>query len=123
MNEQTKTTRLTKEQKPWRESINVLKAFAEKLGLTVELRNPSCPEYQLARLTCDGVRLIAYPHKTTAGNHHVRIRNEHSKNVAKATEIMKALWWRNNWVEKKGFCGFEIKNFPEMTISEAIYGK
>ena len=43
--------------------------------------------------------------------------------LAKATEIMKALWWRNNWIEKKGFCGFEIKNFPEMTISEAIYGK
>ena len=120
---ESKTTKLTKDQKKWSESIRMLKSFAEKLGFEIELRNPCAPEYQLARLTCKGVRLVAYPHRTTAGNYHIRIRNEQSKDIAKATEIMKAIWWRNNWIEKKGFCGFEIKNFPEMTISEAIYGK
>jgi hypothetical protein len=110
--------KLTKAQKEWATEIGILRAFAEKDGLTVELRNPEAPEYQLARLTCDGVRLIAYPHRTTAGNYHIRIRNENSKDRAKAQTIMEHMYWGNNWVEGKGYCGFEVKEFPTKPYHE-----
>ena len=65
MTDSKTTPRLTKAQKEWATEIGMLQAFAEKDGMAVELRNPEAPEYQLARLTCEGVRLVAYPHQTT----------------------------------------------------------
>lgn len=102
--------RLTKEQAKWKHSIEWLTSFAEREGMAIELRNPSHPEYQIARLTCDGVRLVAYPHTVSSTlNQHCRVRNENSNDKEKAAAIMARLDWRNNWVDGKGFIGMKIK--------------
>lgn len=80
---------LTKEQKKWSVEIAILREFAEREGLSVELRNPVHPEYQIARLTGEGVRLVVYPHTVSSTrNRHARVRNENSKDKSKAESIL-----------------------------------
>jgi hypothetical protein len=81
---------LLKARKEWSDTIALVQQFAAEHHLTVELRNPSAPEYQIARLTGEGVRLIVYPHQQTNGTRHARIRSENSADVAKAETLMVA---------------------------------
>lgn len=52
------------------------------------------------KLEAAGVTIVFYPHKTTAGHTHIRIRNENSKDINLAAEIM----WHLNKV------GFPVNN-------------
>lgn len=86
---ETAIPKLTKHQKPWKDEIAMLYAIAEREGLSIELRNPVAPEYQIARLTCDGVCIVVYPHTTRSTfNQHARVRDENSKDKEKAEAIM-----------------------------------
>lgn len=38
------------------------------------------------------VRIVFYPHRTTAMNHHLRIRDEHSKDPARFKELVARLY-------------------------------
>lgn len=38
-----------------------------------------------------GVRLVFYPHRTSAGNYHIRIRSSNSKDAALADRLMREL--------------------------------
>ncbi len=49
-------------------------------------------DYQAFTYKSDDVSLVFYPHKTTAGNHHIRVRNQNSKNKDKAYQLMKSLY-------------------------------
>lgn len=80
---------LNKARKPWLEVIARMEAFAAAEGLACELRNPGTPEYQIVRLTGEGVRLIVYPHTTrSTGNQHARVRTENSTDLVRAAELM-----------------------------------
>ncbi len=48
-------------------------------------------DYEAFRFTSPGVTLIFYPHKTSAGHHHIRIREQNSKSKALAHELMARL--------------------------------
>lgn len=48
-------------------------------------------DYEAFTFVSDDVRLIFYPHKSTAGNHHIRIRGNGSKNIFEANRLMKKL--------------------------------
>ncbi len=47
--------------------------------------------YVVARVIGHGVRLALYPHRTTAGNYHLRVRDEASKDARKALAVADAL--------------------------------
>lgn len=91
---------------PWQAIRAKLAAFAETHGLTVEARNPGAPQYQIALLTKDGVRLVVYPHTTQSTGHcHARIRDENSRDKATADRLMalSGLWikHRGAWTAYK----------------------
>lgn len=48
-------------------------------------------DYEAFIYKSDGVRIIFYPHKTSASNHHIRIRDSGSKDVKRFKEITGAL--------------------------------
>lgn len=48
-------------------------------------------DYQTARIVGDGVRLVIYPHRTSAGNYHLRLRDEGSAKPMAAIHVAKAL--------------------------------
>lgn len=48
-------------------------------------------DYQAFTYWEEGVSLVFYPHKTTAGNRHLRVRDQGSKNKPLAAELMAAL--------------------------------
>ena len=43
--------------------------------------------FVLCRVIGDGVRLVVYPHRTSAWNYHLRIRDEGSKNPSLALDL------------------------------------
>jgi hypothetical protein len=51
----------------------------------------SMHDYQAFTYKGDGVSLVFYPHKTSALNYHLRVRDNGSKNKAKANRLMKKL--------------------------------
>ena len=82
--------------------------FSAKNGLQCEWRNSSHPNYEIAFLRGDGVRLCVYPHTTTStGNRHARIRDMSSPDKTKAAALMR-------------MSGFHVKNgkYPEEKINE-----
>jgi len=48
-------------------------------------------DYECFRYTDDGIVIIFYPHRTSARNYHIRVRDGGSKNKGKADLIMKML--------------------------------
>lgn len=48
-------------------------------------------DYEAFIFYSDKVRLTFYPHKTTAGNYHIRIRGNGSKDPKEANRLMKKL--------------------------------
>lgn len=47
-------------------------------------------DYEIAWYVDGDARVVLYPHKTTAGNHHIRCRLQ-GKDIKRAAEIQKAL--------------------------------
>lgn len=45
-------------------------------------------DYQVFTYKEDGVTLVFYPHKTSAGHYHIRVRNQNSKDTEKARRLM-----------------------------------
>lgn len=48
--------------------------------------------YILFKIIGNDFKIVAYPHKTSAGNRHVRVRDENSKNKKESLRIMKKLY-------------------------------
>ena len=80
---------------------SALKAFAdaqtlvEPLGCRCEWAKPAAI-WEAFHVIGTGVRLVVYPHRTTAGNRHLRVRNSSSADAAKAREVMRAMGGENN---------------------------
>ncbi len=51
----------------------------------------STHDYQCFTYKSDDVSLVFYPHKTSAGNYHMRVRNQGSKSKIEAKRIMRIL--------------------------------
>ena len=74
--------------KRYSEEWNVAKKTLKKYPGNLEWI--SAP-YQAFRYKSHDVCLIFYPHKTSAENYHVRIRNQNSKNEQEADRLMREL--------------------------------
>lgn len=84
--------------------------FCSAKGYEITFGNPGPPTYQLAKITGPDFCLIAYPHKTSAGNRHIRLRQQGSKNVASAYVAIAAL------DKAAGFnCTFQTKHSSSRT--------
>ena len=74
---------------------------------------PVDANYELFHAVVDGVRMIFYPHKTSAGNYHVRVRNG---TPGKKTEFsVLAMILQES---KPPSCTFSVKNGPCWYIEE-----
>ena len=72
----------------WGQDIEIVFDVAQRHGCHLE---PSTDEYIIAKIIGDGVRLVLYPHKTSAKNYHLRVRDENSKNPEAAHLIVNHL--------------------------------
>lgn len=101
---QTTKKRRTKPD-PWQPVRDRIADFAARYGLAVEARSPAAPQYQVALLTGDSVRLVVYPATSTTGSQHARIRDENSRDKTEAERLMalSGLWIRNkgSWTGDK----------------------
>lgn len=72
----------------WRDDLSIAEKVAAEAGCKIEA---ATADYQTAKLIGDGVRLVIYPHKTSAGNRHLRVRDENSSDKARAMDIAQKL--------------------------------
>jgi hypothetical protein len=72
----------------WGPELTLAERVADALGYRVEL---TAAAHQVAKVTGPGVKVVVYPHRTTARNYHLRVRDEGSKNRQAATALMDAL--------------------------------
>lgn len=73
----------------WATELELAYAFAQREGLTFQL---STAAYQVAKLTGDDVRIVIYPHRTkSTGNVSLRVRDENSRNTARADALLDAM--------------------------------
>jgi hypothetical protein len=93
--------------KELRQNEAVLRKGCIPFAATVE---PSPHPYEVWRIAAPGVSLIVYPHRTSAHNHHLRVRNNGSKDAAKARALLLAI------DDVAGYnCTFHCKSFPKET--------
>jgi len=83
----------------------------------VEWRNPDAPQYQLAKIDGVGFSMIAYPHKTSTGNHHIRLRDNGSKDKQAYRHAVEEFY-----IEAGNNCSFQTK-FANETISPEAFQK
>ena len=68
--------------------------------------------YILFRIRSEDFTVVVYPHKTSAGNHHARVRDENSKNKYNAVIAMKKL------NKSESNCTFSVKTWPMIDGSQ-----
>jgi hypothetical protein len=73
---------------PWQQEFEWAAAICAPLGCTV---TRSEAQFEIAKVSGEGIALIIYPHRTSAGNYHARVRDQNSKDAAKARRVMIAL--------------------------------
>lgn len=99
---------LAKEQRAWKKEFDLAAAI---LGKQPEW---SPHAYEIFRYEEPGVRLIFYPHRTTARHYHIRVRDGGSKDTKRAIELMLKL------DKDSGFnCTFSYKTLPNGTSRKA----
>lgn len=70
----------------WSEELDLAHGFAQREGLTFDLRDAP---YQVARLTGPTVCILIYPHKTKSTGHlSLRVRDENSADPNLADDLM-----------------------------------
>ena len=85
----------------WEEDLRLARDIAARYCCMVYLDDTP---YHIAKIKGDDIQLVLYPHKTSAGNHHMRIRDEGSKDAKSALSIADALHTTS------GFnCSFQMK--------------
>lgn len=74
---------------PWKDEIGYAETICAPLGCVV---SRSLHQYEIATVKGDGVQLVIYPHRTGNGsNQHARVRDNGSKDKARAKAVMRAL--------------------------------
>lgn len=104
---------------PWQQEIEWAARICSQFGCEVERSEAM---YEIAKVKGSGVSLVIYPHKTTAGNHHARVRDNGSKNPLQAARVMVALDTGEGLPEQEAdrirfSCTFSSKNMPVRRIA------
>lgn len=72
----------------WSDDLRIAAKYCKQHGLTLELVDI---QYQVAKIKGDDIKLVIYPHKTSSGHYHLRVRDESSKDKEKAIQHMYGL--------------------------------
>lgn len=72
----------------WADEFKWATTICQNHGCTV---TRSTAQYEIAKVIGPGVALVIYPHRTTAGNRHARVRDNNSKDKAAAEKVLTAL--------------------------------
>ncbi len=81
---------MSKRKHPWQREIDQATAICAPLGYVVVISNH---DYEIATVKGDGVQLVIYPHTVSSTrNQHARVRDNGSKDKAKARRVMAALY-------------------------------
>lgn len=99
---------------PYQREFDWAVTICAPFGCVVER---SSAMFEIAKVKGDGVSLVIYPHKTSANNYHARVRDNGSKDKAKALQVMIALDHGLGLPEKEAqivrfSCTFTRKNAP-----------
>ncbi|NIX57647.1 MAG: hypothetical protein GWN14_17420 [candidate division Zixibacteria bacterium] len=76
---------------PKREIDKAFSLAREILSNRTGVLEESPHDYQCFTYTEPGVKLVFYPHRTSAWNYHIRVRDQGSKDKQKATRLMDKL--------------------------------
>ena len=75
---------------PWQTEIDQATAICAALGCSVSV---STHDYEIAIVRGEGVQLVIYPHTVkSTRNQHARVRDNGSKDKARARRVMVALY-------------------------------
>lgn len=99
---------------PFQKERERLQELCAAHGWTYEPRNVGAPVYQLAKITGKGFALVAYPHKTRAGNHHIRLRDAGSMDKLAYIAAVEVCY-----VSAGNNCTFQTKFCNEVISNEA----
>ena len=96
---------------PWQGVIDEARAIVQQGDVTVV---PSDHDYEIATIKGEGLSLVIYPHKTTAGHRHARVRNNNSKNTVRAREVITSLIYgkKTKDGQTRFDCTFHCKTMP-----------
>lgn len=73
---------------PYAEEIGWAETICAPFGCVVAR---SLHQFEVATVKGEDVRLVIYPHRSTAGHYHLRVRDNGSKNKARAAGVMRAM--------------------------------
>jgi hypothetical protein len=74
--------------KQWRSEIQTAIIVSERHSCHVHL---SRHDHQVVKIIGPGIQLVLYPHRTSARNYHIRVRDEASKDVDATRALVKEL--------------------------------
>lgn len=75
-------------------------------------------DYQAFQYQTEGVKIIFYPHKTSSGNYHIRVRDGGSKDKIRAQAIMDVMQFDN---VSNHTCTFsQKKRWPQFHFTEKV---
>lgn len=72
----------------WSDELSIALKVASAEGAYLFLTDAP---YQVAKVIGDRFKLVIYPHRTTAGNYHLRVRDEGSADKERARTVALAL--------------------------------
>lgn len=78
-----------KKENPWAREIIWAQIICGRLGC--EVTEADLSKYEIAKVKCEDVSLVVYPHATSANNQHARVRDNGSRDKRLATLIMRAM--------------------------------
>lgn len=74
--------------KAWGAELTLAQRVAETFGANVVMSDAA---HQVAKIVGPDFKAVLYPHRTTAMNYHMRVRDEGSRNKAQVEALMNAL--------------------------------
>lgn len=77
-----------RKEKSWAAELTLAEQVSAAFGGEVVLSDAA---HQIAKILGPDFKIVLYPHRTTAGNHHVRVRDESSKSKSSAEAVMTEL--------------------------------
>lgn len=80
---------IKEKQRLWQEWFNVAAKALEPYGGTLEWTET---DHQAFVYKGEGVCIVFYPYRRSAGSHYLRVRNQGSKNMGKCDAMMKMLY-------------------------------
>lgn len=88
----------------WQEELDLAKKLLSEIKGEFQVVDKN---YIAFRFKADAWAIVAYPHRTSAGHHHLRIRLENAKTPGARIDAAKAMW---RLAHAENSCTFNVNN-------------